>query len=335
MRDNHIRLKLSGGAMAQCLGLMNGIYASLKLRKKLEIWYYPYSTGTYWPFAISPLLSTEEKASLQIKTQGLMPSDQIEIGKVMTEHPLMTRYFSYEKLLSLLRKTRLEPYLQFARRELAIMGLAEKIVGINKYYQAISGGFATLNINAVIREMHNRFLSSEINSPFVSAGLSKDLVVIHFRLGDKRAAGQYPTEFNSDGIIDPRCFADLLSKIGMKNHRNVIVVSDEPKLAQSLLNEVNIKARLATKTGSIWDDIYLMSQANIFVGSNSQVSKFASICIENNGGKSFLLNIDNQRNFYNFSNTTFVEATTLKPEHKLYSLNFNLEESAHSAYKNS
>jgi hypothetical protein len=63
------------------------------------------------------------------------------------------------------------------------------------------------------------------------------------------------------------------------------------------------------------------------------VSKFASICVENNGGKSYLLNVDSPNNFYNFSNTTFTKAATLDFENKIYSLDFDLEENAHSAYK--
>lgn len=319
--------------MAQCLGLMNGIYASQKLKKRLEISYYPYSTGTYWPFAISLLLKKGEELDSNIQTKGLASTSKVDVGKVLTDHPLMTRRFSYEKLLSWLRKLHLEPYLQFLRRELAVMGSAKKIVKISSYYRAISGGFAILNISQVNKEMHNRFLSAKMKSPFLLNTPSAKSIVIHYRLGDKKASGHYPSDFNSDEIIDPQSFAKVLDEIGVKDSAKITVVSDEPKLAQHLLQQANIRAEIASRTGSIWDDVYIMSQASIFIGSNSQVSKFASIAVENNGGRSYLLNVDNPDNFYNFSNITFIKASTLNLENKIYSLDFDLEENAHSAYK--
>ena len=329
----HLHLKLSGGSMAQCLGLINGIFASQKLSRPLKISYYPYSTGTYWPFAIEPLLSSSEILDLDVGTRGLNLSKEAEVGKILTEHPLMTKTFSYEKLLSLLRKLRLEPLLQFMRRELAVMGIARRIIDINGYYRTISGGFAVLNVPQVNKIMHQRFQVAKLKSPFSPTIDGADSVVIHYRLGDKKAAGHHPSDFNADAIIDPKAFAEVLKEAGLQDHKNITVVSDEPLLAKSLLSQVNIKAKISSKTGSIWDDIYIMSQASFFIGSNSQVSKFASICVENNGGKSYLLNVDSPKNFYNFSNTTFIEAATLDLENRIYSLNFDLEENAHSAYK--
>lgn len=319
--------------MAQCLGLINGIFASQKLSRPLKISYYPYSTGTYWPFAIEPLLACSEILDLDVGTRGLKLSKEAEVGKILTEHPLMTKTFSYEKLLSVLRKLRLEPLLQFMRRELAVMGIAKRIIDINGYYRTISGGFAVLNVPEVNKLMHQRFQNAKLKSPFSPPIDGADSIVIHYRLGDKKAAGHHPSDFNADAIIDPKAFAKVLKDAGLHEHRNITVVSDEPLLAKSLLSQVNVKASISSKTGSIWDDIYIMSQASFFIGSNSQVSKFASICVENNGGKSYLLNVDNPENFYNFSNITFVKAATLDLENRIYSLDFELEENAHSAYK--
>jgi hypothetical protein len=331
--EPRLYLKLSGGSMAQCLGLINGLFASQKLNRPLKIFYYPYSTGTYWPFAIEPLLGSNEILNLNVGIRGLKMSKEVEVGKIITQHPLMTKKFSYEKLLSLLRKLRLEPSLQFMRRELAVMGIARRIININGYYRTISGGFAVLNIPEVNKLMHQRFQNANIMSPFSPKVSGTDSVVIHYRLGDKKAAGHYPKDFNTDAIIDPKAFAEVLWKAGLQDHKNITVVSDEPLLAKSLLGQVNVKANISSKTGNIWDDIYIMSQASFFIGSNSQVSKFASICVEHNGGKSYLLNVDNPNNFYNFSNIKFIKAATLDLENPIYSLDFDLEGNAHSAYK--
>jgi hypothetical protein len=270
---------------------------------------------------------------LDVGTRGLKLSKEEEVGKILTEHPLMSKTFSYEKLLSLLRKLRLEPLLQFMRRELAVMGTASRIIDISGYYRTISGGFAVLNVPEVNKLMHQRFQNANLKSPFSPNIDGADSVVIHYRLGDKKAAGHHPSDFNADEIIDPKAFAEVLKGAGLQDHKNITVVSDEPLLAKSLLSQVNIKANISSKTGSIWDDIYIMSQACFFIGSNSQVSKFASICVENNGGESYLLNVDNPKNFYNFSNTTFIKAATLDLKNPIYSLDFDLEENAHSAYK--
>ena len=60
-----LHVKIAGGATAQCLGLMNAIYASSKLGLPFKISYYPYSTGTYWPFAINFLLNESEILNLK------------------------------------------------------------------------------------------------------------------------------------------------------------------------------------------------------------------------------------------------------------------------------
>lgn len=333
MSKSYLHLKLSGGSMAQCLGLMNGLFASQKLNKPLKISYYPYSTGTYWPFAIEKLLSPSEILNLNVGTRGLELNKEAEVGKILIEHPLIKKKFSYERLLSLLRKMHLEPTLQFMRRELAVMGIAKRIIDINGYFQTISGGFAVLNIPEINGLLHQKFQTANIKSPFTPKIAGTNSVVIHYRLGDKKAAGHYPADFNADAIIDPKAFAEVLNKASLLGHKNITVVSDEPELARKLLSQVNVKASISSKTGSIWDDIYIMSQADIFIGSNSQVSKFASICVENNGGKTYLLNVDNPNNFYNFSNTTFIKAATLNLENRIYSLEFDLEKNAHSAYK--
>ena len=333
MSKSHLHLKLSGGSMAQCLGLINGLFASQKLNKPLKISYYPYSTGTYWPIAIESLLNPSEILDLDVATRGLELNNVAEVGKIIKEHPLIKKQFSYEKLLSLLRKLHLEPSLQFMRRELAVMGVAKRIIDIKGYFHTISGGFAVLNIPEINKLLHQRFQNANIKSPFTPKIASTVSVVIHYRLGDKRAAGHYPSDFNADGIIDPKAFADVLENAGLLGHKNITVVSDEPRLAKTLLSQVNIKANISSKTGSIWDDIYIMSQANFFIGSNSQVSKFASICVENNGGKSYLINVDNPKSFYNFSNVSFIKAATLNLEDRIYSIDFDLEDKAHSAYK--
>ena len=329
----YLHVKIAGGATAQCLGLMNAIYASNKLNMPFKISYYPYSTGGYWPFAIGDLLDEIEILDINKPTKGLVIKNNLEVGKIITNHPLMIKKFSYERLLSIIRKLKLESFLQFCRRELAILNSPTKLIKINKYYKSISGGFAQINEKHVNEELHRRFMQANKKSPFIKNGNQEKMVIIHYRLGDRKASGHHHIDFSSDLIIDPRSYADILNKFGDIGLYNIYVVSDEPLLAQKLLAEVNIAAKVNSTAGNIWEDVFFMSQASIFIGSNSQVSQLVNICVENNGGKSYMLNLLKKTKYDKFINTTYLNSKFLRPEHEIYSLNFTLEKNSHSAYK--
>ena len=87
----YLHVKIAGGATAQCLGLMNAIYASNKLRKPFKISYYPYSTGGYWPFAIADLCNKDEILDSNKPTKGLVVNNNLEVGKIILNHPLMIK----------------------------------------------------------------------------------------------------------------------------------------------------------------------------------------------------------------------------------------------------
>ena len=319
MNKGFLHVKIAGGATAQCLGLMNAIYASTKLGKPFKISYYPFSTGTYWPFAIEALLNESEILNANVTTGKLRVGNDFQVGKIINEHPLMVQKFSYEKFLSFLRKYKLESRLQFLRRELAVMATPKKIIKINKYYRSISGGFAALNDNLVNAEMNKRFIKSNKKSPFTIGKKSEFLIVIHYRLGDKRAVGQVPSDFNSDRIIHPESYKNILEQANYLESENIYVVSDEPKLAQKLLAEVKVNAKINYSNGDIWEDLYFMAQSDIFIGSNSQVSQLANICVENNGGKSYIFNLSNKLNYKAFKNTTYLKSNFLEMNHSIYS----------------
>jgi len=335
--DPFIHMKIAGGATAQCLGLMNAIYASNKLGLPFKISYYPYSTGTYWPFAINFLLNENEMLNLNLETKGLENTDGLQTGKIIKEHPLFRRGFSYEKFLSLLRRLKLESKLLFLRRELAVKSSPKRLIKISKYYKTISGGFAQINELDVNKEMSLRFKIAKLESPFTKTNSNLNLTIIHYRLGDKKATPaqmQSTNDFNTDLIVDPNTYLEVLSKINDLDRDNIFVVSDEPKLAQKLLAEVGVKVKINSTVGNIWEDILFMSQANVFIGTKSQVSQLVNICVENNGGKSYMLNFSKHADYDKFRNTTYVESKFLAPNHSIYSLDFQLEKNSHSAYLN-
>jgi len=313
---------------------MNAIFASDKLGIPFKISYYPYSTGTYWPFAINFLLNENEVLNLDLGTKGLTNTAGLETGKIIKAHPLFRKSFSYEKFLSIIRQLRLESKLQFLRRELAIKSSPIRLMKINKYYKTISGGFAQINEIKVNMEMNQRFEKSKLKSPFTKSITDVDLTIIHYRLGDKKATSaqmQHTKDFNTDLIVSPITYFEVLEQVKYLDRDNIFVVSDEPRLAQKLLAEVGVKAKINSSVGNIWEDVLFMSQATIFIGSKSQVSQLVNICVENNGGRSYMLNFSKSDKHHNFKNTTYVESKFLEPTNNIYSLEFDLE-NPHSAY---
>ncbi len=331
-KSSFLNVKLAGGATAQLLGLMNAIYASDKLGLPFKISYYPYSTGTYWPFAIMPFLNQSEILNINLPTKGLSNSGKFEIGKIIKDHPLMNSKISYEKALSYIRTLKLEPSLNFMRRELPIKASPKRILSINNYYRAISGGFAAINEGKVNEELNQRFVMANKKSPFTREESHQKYIVIHYRLGDKKAIFSHPGDFNSDKIIDPISYKEIIDQIDNIESENVYVVSDEPKLAQKLLASVLIHANTIVSKGNIWEDLFFMSQARIFIGSNSQVSKLANICVEHNGGTTFMFNVPKNNHYYQFKNTKYFNSKFLEKKHEIYSPDFALEEGSHSAY---
>lgn len=328
----YLNVKIAGGATAQLIGLMNAIYASDKLDLPFKISYYPYSTGTYWPFAITPFLKQGEILKIDMPTKGLVKTNSFEIGKIIQTHPLMNKKISYERIISLARKFKLEPSFNLLRRELTVKASPNRLLNVSNYFRSLSGGFAAINEEHVNKEMHQRFINADISSPFVKDENQKKFTVIHYRLGDKRTVFSHPASFNSDKIIDPVSYKKILDEIGKLGSKDIYVVSDEPKVAQILLASVSIKAKTTVSTGNIWDDLYFMSQASVFIGSNSQVSKLANTCVENNGGLSYMFNHTKNITYSKFKNTKYVNSKFLNEKHEIYAPSFILEEGSHTAY---
>ena len=334
-----LKIKLAGGAAAQCLALMNAIYLRNKLNRDFQLFYFPHSTGTYWPFGIDCLLNDGELASSNVGIRGLKETENLEIGKIIKSHPLAARKFSYERVLSIMRRIKLERFLQKLRGEHALLASRNNLDKVTKNAKAVSGGFVPLLEREVSAEMDKRFLRVGKRSPFsvsLDASTRPD-VVIHFRIGDKRAKFTHPSDFGGDGISDPQVFKKIIDSMSLQESKKIIVVSDEPNVAQALLNEVGIDAQTNPITGNLWDDLYLMSQARVLIGSWSQVSQLAAICVTGNNGSAFLPSTTQVGTKINWEidGVTFYEPLFLEQGHWIYSDNFSLDINAHQVYKKS
>lgn len=335
--NESIRVKLAGGAAAQCIALMNSIYLEKKLNKKILLHYFPHSTGTYWPFAIDFLLKPGELASSEELINGLKPSGDLEVGKIIRSHPLTKNGINYEKILSWVRKLGLERFLQNLRGESALLASMKNLEKVNRRTKAVSGGFVPFYDKSVNIEMDNRFTFAGKKSPFsltIDQRVRPD-VVIHYRIGDKRAKFSHPSDFGGDGICDPSSFKQIIQQFASHKTLKIVVVSDEPQVAAELLQDVGVGAKTNLIKGDVWEDLYLMSQAKIFIGSWSQVSQLAAICVAGNGGRALLPSTTQVGTKIKWSipSVEFYEPQFLEKGHWIYSDSFTLDKDAHRSYK--
>jgi hypothetical protein len=319
-----LTVKVAGGATAQCLALMNAIYVKNKTLKTFRIKYFPYSTGTYWPFEIDFLLSKAERVSEFGETKGFNAvenSENLTVGKIIDKHPLQSKFLNYEKVLVIIRKLGLESKLLNLRGEIAIIASKSNLDRVTEKAKAISGGYAAIVDSHVNAEMDFRFKRAGFNSPFslAAAPIQKNRIAIHLRIGDKRATFTNPL-VGRDGITDPRVFKEILENLELSSDHEIFVISDEPEVARDLLKTVGISAKLNPDKGNIWDDLYFMSQSAVFIGSWSQVSQLAAVCVLSNGGKAFCpsSNLIGDKSAWQIDGVDYYHPQFLDQSHKIY-----------------
>lgn len=329
-------IKTAGGASSQTLGLMNGIYVSQRIGRPFTLRHYPFSTGSYYPIAINRLLRASEMDLLEGQTKGLKVVEVLEVGKVINQHPLLAKRFSYEKLLVTIRRFNLEKSLLKLRGEWPIYVSESRLRRTPKNIKCISGGYFPTTDRAVHDEMNRRFESAQILSPFKPRDF-RDLnpgVVIHYRIGDKRGSFAFP-ELGIDGIVDPESFKEILELEDRPSNKNVYVVSDEPMVAKKLLDSVGIVAKVNPVRGDLWSDLYLMTRADLLICPWSMVSQLAASIVASHGRKVYY------PKFTSFGSTLQDEipgVSTYIPkflprDHAIYKDSFDLEAGSHLIYQ--
>jgi len=331
-----IEFKLAGGAAAQILGLMNAIHVQQKTRRPFLIKYFPHSTGTYWPFAINFLLREGELVDDKASIKGFEPDLDLPVGKIIRDHPLETKIFSYERLLKWIRALGLEFILKRLRGEIALEALPDRLRMVSDRIVKVSGGYVPMLDHEVMKEMDSRFrVGKNANSPFSkSLDIKERYVALHYRIGDKRAKFTHDKDFGGDGIFDPARFKEIIEGLGIAKDHKIYVVSDEPVVAQHLLRQVGIEAHLFENVHDIWADLFYLSQSKSLIGSWSQVSQLAALCVSHNGGRAFLPESTQVGTRANWSipNTKFFVPRYLDSDHPVYRADFALDEHAHKGY---
>jgi len=328
-------VKTAGGAASQCLGLMSAIYISERINRPFVIKHFPYSTGGYYPLAIGALLENFENDSTPGRTRGLEITNALEVGKIIEEHPLLKKGFTYEKFLSLVRFLHLETLAKRLRGEWAINYSRKRLDYVPPRIKEISGGYFPFVDSIVNANMEMRFNRGQIPSPYspINTLGPKPDVVIHYRIGDKRTTYSHPG-IHGDGIVDPISFKEILIHNQLLGSSEIYVISDEPSVAQDLLASVGIAVKLNPTQGDLWMDLCLMSRAKLVICPWSMVSQFATTFLVDGHRKVYYPAAASTGHLPKWSipNLNSYSATFLGPTHPIYDGKYRPAEDAHKIY---
>jgi hypothetical protein len=137
---------------------------------------------------------------------------------------------------------------------------------------SVRGHYSELRIDLeTILLMKTRAESSGSNFS-INVKQNKDLDVLHYRLGDLLSLAE-KSPIKTKRITN----AILEAKAGTT--RDVWVLSDSPSQAVELLQREDQEIRVKLDDGSLdaWESLIAMSNANIFIGTNSKLSIWAII----------------------------------------------------------
>jgi hypothetical protein len=335
MRKKPFIVKTAGGAASQCLGLMAAILISKQIDRPFKIRHFPYSTGGYYPLAIGPLLHEGEIMDSKVSTRGLSPQENLVVGRIIEDHPLLRKGFTYEKFLNVLRKLNLETVGKRMRAEFYLNYSLARLNRVPKSISAISGGYLPFVDKYVNDEMDSRFVRAGLKSPFSKRQESQMLnrVVIHYRIGDKRTTYSHPG-IMGDGIVDPISFRKILDDLGHIEEFEIYVISEEPEVAQGLLREVGIEAKKNPESGNLWSDLFLMSTASIVICPWSTVSQFALTFLVPNGKKVYYPNSTSSGwgGKWKIPGVISYDASYLPQEHHIYLSDCSSADNSHIIY---
>ncbi len=285
-----LRVKCAGGAAAQTLALMNAIFVTQNTNRGFVFEYYPFGTGGFWNFEISKALKQEELGDVSKLSAGHeLDGSPLTPGEIVKSHPINSKGLSLEKIYSFIRKLKIDGLLLSLRHEVPINGSLKRLSKVNQSTMIISGGFVPLHDKDVFAALDARFAEGGLISPFGKSDVTHldYSVVIHYRIGDKRAKYTSPGTVGDDGVLNPRVIRNLVEELNLLDSK-ILVLSDEPELAQNLLFEAGVMAEIQENRESIWADLNTMAKANLFIGTWSQVSQLASVCVVNRGGVAYL-----------------------------------------------
>lgn len=330
-------VKTAGGAASQCLALMSAIYISRRIGRPFLIRHYPYGTGGYYPLAIEGLLDDNELDEIEGTIRGLEITNKLVIGGIIEEHPILKRGITYEKFLATLRRFGLDLYINRLRGEWCLNGSRARLDKVPQRIRYVSGGYMPFLDLEVRKELAERFKQAHLPSLFAPANEDGPVpsVVIHYRLGDKRTTFSHPgIGGEANGIVDPNSFRSILEIEGLLHEEDIYVISDEPLVAQGLLKDVGIIAKINPVKGDLWSDLALMAKARLLICPWSTVSQFVAACLVGTERKVYYPDANGAgiRPDWEIDGLLTFPAKYLPPSHEIYQGTYRSEPDAHRIY---
>ena len=137
---------------------------------------------------------------------------------------------------------------------------------------SVRGHYSELRIDLeIIILMKTRAENSGSNFS-INVKQNKDLDVLHYRLGDLLSLAE-------KSPIDTKRITNAIQEAKAGTTRDLWVLSDSPSQAVELLQRKDPEIRVKLDDGSLdaWQSLMAMSNANIFIGTNSKLSIWAII----------------------------------------------------------
>ena len=270
-----IKIYTAGGALSQFCALVTGLYIEKFTGRGFVLSYVHSEMDHTNGFVLEPILGSN---SFEIIEDPITILQTPKSGRILSRVPKQFHiYFALPKFLYgtiMKQRYRIIRHLRNLRSEhisLTSFGDLRSLKRVSSRTLTLNGNYWPGLIKNVIKELENLFKESSLPQIFRDELTLIEEVCIHYRLGDMRTdKGSKITH----GVIDPKqlfqIYSDLCAREG--KDLNVVVFSDEPRVARTLLEDAGAENWSFCEKNEIWNDVNQMISFQYFIGSYSTVS---------------------------------------------------------------
>lgn len=288
--NDEICLSVPGGLAGQLFAVSSGLWLASKRNVKVRLIFQDTDNG-HSEFAVQALLDTNEAHRQRITYSSVsgenwLPTPNSVVPSQKTRQPpVVQRFLTLARPASAVRLSSGV----IIRTRSAVLGFIANRLGWEKTVpsglvlsqqillnatpgQLLAGYPSDLSVVEQSWSSFRQALAESGKPNFADAAGNDDFVAIHWRLGD-----YVGNSFH--GAVSWDSISSLLSakKVAGKKIR---LFTDSPELASKMIQEAGFREDIDIVSGSIWGDIYEMSRAKVFIGTNSQVSLLVAIAIK-------------------------------------------------------
>ena len=156
-------------------------------------------------------------------------------------------------------------FMASANNELEFSKLKPWVISVRGHYSELRIDLETILLMKTRADINGGNFSVNIEQ-------NKDLDVLHYRLGDLLSLAE-------KSPIDTKRITNAIQEAKAGTTRDLWVLSDSPSQAVELLKREDPQIKIKIDDGSLnaWQTLMAMSNANIFIGTSSKLSIWATI----------------------------------------------------------